>query len=99
MSSQIDQRIARLEALIDESLARLVVSEGLLAAIVRHHPETNAIIDDFVLHQDYLEATILHSCLTSDFWIAKLQEAREAMQFRLETDYPDPSTRKSQPDQ
>jgi len=89
MGAEIEQRLARLEERLDEASARAMVSEGLLAAVVRHLPQVAAVIADFELHQDYLEAASLNSTGATDAWIAKLQAARTVMLFRVKTP-PDP---------
>lgn len=79
----LEQRLVGLEELYDDALARLTVSEGLLSSIVRHCPEAAAVVEDFKIHQDYLETANLNSSGATDQWIAKLQLAREVMLFRV----------------
>lgn len=78
-----EQRLAQLEQLHEDASARLMVSEGLLSSIVRRLPDAAAVIEDFKVHHDYLEAASLNSSKATDGWIAKLQAAREVMLFRL----------------
>jgi hypothetical protein len=80
---EIAQILARLERQCEDVSARLMVSEGLLSAVVRHLPGAADVIADFKLHQDYLEVASLNSTGASDEGIAKLKAAREVMLFRL----------------
>lgn len=80
---EIAQRLDRLQNQHEDVSARLMVSEGLLSAIVRHIPNAAAVIADFKLHQDYLEIASLNSTGATDESIAKLKAAREVMLFRL----------------
>ena len=83
MREELEQRLARLEKQYEDASARLMVSEGLLSSVVRHIPQAAAVIDDFKIHQDYLEIASLNSTGATDEWIAKLKAAREVMLFRL----------------
>ncbi len=83
MREELEQRMARLEKQYEDASARLMVSEGLLSSVVRHIPQAVAVIDDFKIHQDYLEIASLNSTGATDEWIAKLKAAREVMLFRL----------------
>lgn len=83
MREDLEQRLRRLEKQYEDASARLMVSEGLLSAVVRHLPHAAAVIEDFKVHQDYLEIASLNSTGATDEWIAKLKAAREVMLFRL----------------
>ena len=85
MRDELEQRLVRLEKKFEDASARLMVSEGLLSAVVRHLPQATAVIEDFEIHQDYLEIASLNSTGATDGWIAELKAAREVMLFRLST--------------
>ena len=82
-TAELEQRLAHLEARLEDASARLMVCEGMLAAVVRRIPEATTAIADFQVHQDYAEGASLHSSGVTDAWIAKLRAAREIMLFRL----------------
>ena len=91
-TQELEQRLAHLEAQIEDATARLMVCEGMLAAVVRSIPEATTAIADFKVHQDYAEGASLNSSGVTDAWIAKLQAAREVMLFRLSINPSQPSS-------
>ncbi|MBB3176353.1 hypothetical protein [Variovorax sp. Sphag1AA] len=85
-TQELMQKLATLEERHEDLAARLMVCEGMLAAVVRSFPQAASAIGDFKVHQDYLEAASLNSSGVTDSWIAKLRAAREVMLFRLSID-------------